>query len=254
MVADSSLKKELSISEIATKVAKELSHVEIFDDGARIRTPVLMPSGRQISIRINAMEPKFLVSDDGVGYREAELMGAESNFRRYASIVSQQTGVQFNSFEFFELEAELDNLPGIVAIVADASRMAVQLTAEKLIENLGFEETVQIIEVLRHAFGTNRVNSDVEIRGASNETWHFDALVKADRKDIAVLRVKPSRNSVSSAYVKLDDVRRLDDAPVGVAALVRRPEFSPEQIILLNRASVIMDLNSPLRDWQRLAA
>ncbi|MEF2553653.1 hypothetical protein VQ042_20250 [Aurantimonas sp. A2-1-M11] len=104
------------------------------------------------------------------------------------------------------------------------------------------------------AFGTENVTSDVALSGASTHAWTIDALVKSEQADIAVSVVGPTPASISSTYVKLDDIRRLEDAPRTVAALARRETFKADQITILNRTARLIDLSATIAEFRRLAA
>ncbi|MBB4004445.1 hypothetical protein [Aurantimonas endophytica] len=219
-----------------------------------ITTPVLFPSGAHVSVRISVEGGRCLITDDGAAYAEADMMGALPIFRRAANTVASEVGVRFNHFEIFEAEARPETAAGWVAIVADASRRAVAITAERLAKKLDAEMRVSIVDRLTDVFGVKNVFAEAAISGASTHAWKVDALVRTDHREIAIEVITPAPASVSSAYVKLDDIRRLDNAPRTVAALSSRSSFGSDQLLILNRAAKIIDLKADLSELRRLAA
>lgn len=168
--------------------------------------------------------------------------------------MQKQLVFAFNDFEIFEADATPETAAGLIAIIADAARRSIELTAERLADRLHADTKASVYDLLVEAFGTEKVVSDVALSGASTQAWTIDALVKSERADIAVSVVNPSPASISSTYVKLDDIRRLDDAPRTVAALARRAAFKADQIAILNRTAKLIDLSATIPEFRRLAA
>ncbi|WP_438750007.1 hypothetical protein [Pararhizobium sp. O133] len=244
----------VSVANFAERIAGELVRARRSSRGVVITTPVLFPSGAHVTILVTFTGDRCLVSDDGAAYAEADLMGAGEIFRRVARSIADEVGLRFNNFEIFETDARIDTLPGIIAIVADTARRAIHVTAERLARKLDFDLKTSIVDRLIDVFGAKRVSADAEITGASTHNWTVDALVKTEGAEIAIEAVSPSPISVSSAYMKLDDIRRLDGAPRTVAALKGKQQFGADQLLILGRTSKLVDVRSDWRELERLAA
>ncbi|MFG1317561.1 hypothetical protein [Xanthobacter autotrophicus] len=244
----------LDLSAIADRIASDLVRVRLTPNGVRLTTPVLFPSGAHVSLVIHGGPSHFIVTDDGAASYEAELMGASGIFLRAARDVSQKTGVRFNDHELFEIDAPADRLPGFIAIVADAARMAVEQSALKLAEHIETEARQSIADRLISIFGKLAVAHDAKIMGASQHTWKFDAAVNCGDRMVLFALTTPSANSVASSFVKLDDVRRLDPPPRNVAVLTKRAAFKPDQITILNRAAKLISADDPDADYRKLVA
>lgn len=236
------------------RIARDLVKVRALGDGGLISTPVLFPSGTHVTVRVSFDGDRCLVTDDGSGFLEAEYMGGPHIFRRAARRVAEASGVRFNSFELFEADANPDTVPGIIAIVADASRRAVEITAERLADRAVSDAKSTVLDRLTDAFGADHVDRDVPFSGASAHSWSLDALVRLDNVDVAVAVASAAPVSVSSTYVKLDDIRRLDDAPRTVVALAKRDTFKSDQLALLNRTARLIDFKASTIEFRRLAA
>jgi hypothetical protein len=81
-----------------------------------------------------------------------------------------------------------------------------------------------------------------------------DALVKTENAEIVIEAVSPSPISVSSAYMKVDDIRRIDGAPRTVAALKGRQLFGADQLLILGRTSRLVDVKADWRELEKIAA
>lgn len=244
----------IDLSAIADRVASDLVRVRLTQNGLRLTTPVLFPSGAHVSLVVHGGPSRYVVSDDGAASYEAELMGASGIFQRAARDVAQKTGVRFNDHELFEIDAPVDRLPGFIAIVADAARMAVEQSAVRLAEHIEKESRLSISERLISIFGKSAVTEGAEIAGASQHTWRFDAAIKCGDRKVLFALTSPSPNSVASSFLKLDDVRRLDPPPRNVAVLTKRDAFKPDQITILNRAAKLISADDPDADFRKLVA
>ncbi|WP_455957298.1 hypothetical protein [Methylorubrum aminovorans] len=254
MVASPVSMTEPSLERVARDVASRLVRLRMVGSGARLTVPVLYPSGAMVAVSISGGPERFLVTDGGGAAQEAEMMGAAPYFARQGRRAADRIGVRFNSFEFFEIDATADRLPGFIALVAEASRLAAQLTSDHLVERLDKSTAGTITQRLAKVFGEAYERDNHEIVGASARAWHFDALVRVRDRVMAFNAVTPAANSVASAYLKFDDVRRVEDAPTPVAVLIRREAFSNESIVMLGRTARIFDAAASDADLLRLAA
>jgi hypothetical protein len=94
----------------------------------------MYPSGTTVVVRIEQGENKFFVSDFGLGFQEAELMGADLLYARHAHPIAETNGVRFDNQAFFILEASRDQLPGAVVTIANCSHEATVRAADTLAE------------------------------------------------------------------------------------------------------------------------
>jgi len=244
----------LNLAAIADRISSDLVKVRLSQNGMRLTTPVLFPSGAHVTLVIHGGPTHYVVSDDGSASYEAELMGASGIFNRAAREVSQKTGVRFNDHELFEIDAPVDRLPGFVAIVADAARMAVEHSAIKLAEHIEAEARLTISDRLISIFGKSAVTPDVRVAGASEHRWKFDASVTSGDRTVLFALTSPSAMSVASSFLKLDDVRRLDPPPRSIALLTKRDDFKPDQITILNRAAKLIAAEAPDSEFRKLVA
>ncbi|NKM69198.1 hypothetical protein [Rhizobium laguerreae] len=244
----------LKPSNFVERIANELVHARRVSRGIVVTTPVLFPSGAHVTVLISFTGDRCLVTDDGAAYSEADMMGAGDIFRRAARSIAEDAGLRFNNFEIFEADARVDTLPGMIAIVADAAKRSMHVTAERLARKIDFDLKTSIVDRLIDVFGAKRVTVDASISGASTHSWTVDALVSTDSNQIAIEAVSPAPISVSSAYMKLDDIRRLESAPRTVAALKGKSSFGADQLLILGRTSKLIDAKADWRELESIAA
>lgn len=255
MVTVTDLKSPNPLAVIADDAARALVNVRPGPGAdARIMLPVLYPSGGFVTLRIGGGPREFVITDDGAAAQEADMAGATEFFHRAAKEVAERTGVRFDGNALFEIEAPADNLPGFMAIVADASRRAAQLVAERHAERLDRRLKVGLAARLKEVFGDRHVDARPQVSGASTHAWPFDAAARVDGRTLLFTAVTPSAVSVSSAYLKLDDVRRLVDAPRTVAVLTRPSAFREDQRLILGRAAMIVEASASNDAFRQLAA
>lgn len=244
-----------SLAAVADEAARALIKVRRGPGmDARVTLPVLYPSGTCVGLRIGGGAKGFMVTDDGGACAEADMAGAGEFFHRAARETAERCGVRFDGHELFEIEAPADALPGFMAIVADASRRAAQLVAERHAERLDRRLRTNLTDRLVRLFGEERVDIRPQVSGASTHAWPFDAAARLGRRTVLFATVTPSAVSVSSAYLKLDDVRRLPEAPGTVAVLSRQSLFRQDQRLILGRAAHILDATAPDEEFLRAAA
>lgn len=244
-----------SLSAVADEAARALIKVRRGPGlDARVTLPVLYPSGACVGLRIGGGEMGFMVTDDGGACAEADMAGASEFFHRAARETAERCGVRFDGHEMFEIEAPPDALPGFMAIVADASRRAAQLVAERHAERLDRRMRTGLTDRLIRVFGEERVEIRPQVSGASTHAWPFDAAARFGQRTVLFAAVTPSAVSVSSAYLKLDDVRRLPEAPGTVAVLSRESLFRQDQRLILGRAARILEASSSDDEFRRAAA
>lgn len=89
------------LSRIADAVAREIVSTKHRHDGSFISTPLLYPSGSTVVVKIHQAGEQFFISDIGLGYQEADMMGAGSIYARHARVIAENAGIRFDSQSFF---------------------------------------------------------------------------------------------------------------------------------------------------------
>ena len=243
----------INLKATADDVVRALAYARGSDTDAVITLPIMFPSGRAVTIKLLGGPLKFTVTDDGATMREADLMGAADICRREARKVADETGVRFNDWELFEAECEMDRLAGMTAIVANAASTTLMRTADKFAERFAMRRREELSVRLGRIFGERAVAKNVEVPGASNKLWNFDARVAlpSGRSGLFTV-VTPSQTSIAFAYSKIDDLSRATPRPY-LAAVLDGKLAADDKALLSRAANRLFLVDQPDDDF-RIAA
>lgn len=235
------LKSEV-FRKLVDDVAQQIVATEHRTGGSFIRTPLLYPSGSNVVVRIEQGANRFFVSDFGLGFQEAELMGAGLMYARNANPIAEAAGVRFDNQAFFVLEASKEQLPGAAVTIANCSLEATMRAADALAEKTFEDSKARLYERLVKVFSPKVVTKNAEVVGASNQKWKMAAVVTLpESRSIVFEPVTKHPNSVASATMKFGDIALREGAPGRVAVIHKRAEFGPLLTVLSRSASIIED-------------
>jgi hypothetical protein len=225
---------------VAEAVARALVDTSVKGGSAFISTPLLYPSGSHVLVRMDGTGDRWLVSDDGYGHLEAEMIGGLTTFRRLARPLAERAGVRFDERCFFVLEVERDALAGAVITISNVSKQAVERTAFAVEERRIAVSRDVFEQRLVTAFGAKSIVHNISIVGASGKEWQVDAGVTSDPVgDTRIERVfefvTPRSASIAAAVMKFSDIRAAESAPRAAAVLSDRSRTEPPLVSLLSR-------------------
>jgi hypothetical protein len=228
--------------ELVDDVARQIVATEHRTGGSFIRTPLLYPGGSTVVVRIEEGTERFFVSDFGLGFQEAELMGAGLMYARNAHPIAEAAGVRFDNQAFFVLEASREQLPGAVVTIANCSLEATMRAADALAEKTFEDSKARLYERLVKVFSPKIVARNAEVIGASNQKWRVTAIVNMpDARPTVFEPVTKHVNSVAAASMKFGDIALREGAPARVAVVHNRAEFGALLTVLARSASIIED-------------
>jgi len=244
-----------NLKTIAEGVAHALVDTSIKVGSAFISTPLLYPSGSHVVVRMDGTGERWLVTDDGYGHLEAEMMGGLSTFRRLARPLADRAGVGFDEGCFVVLEDERDALPGAVIAIANVSKQAVERTAFAVAERRIAISRDVFEQRLVAAFGTSSIAHNISIIGASGKEWDVDVGITCDSHVERLFEfVTPRPASVAAAVMKFTDIRAIERAPRTAAVLSDRSHTEPPLVLLLSRvAGAAIDAAAAPEVYQRAA-
>ncbi|MGH7073514.1 MAG: hypothetical protein ACREFD_04850 [Stellaceae bacterium] len=227
---------------IGDEIARNLAASKADMGSVFITTPLLYPSGSSVVVRIEGSRDKFFVTDFGAGYAESQMMNASHGYSMVANNLARGTGVRFDSRSFFVAEAMRNDLIPIVGATANLSQRAVIETAFQHEERRVDRERAILLERLDHAFGRQRVERDIEIRGASTVEWPVIArIVSCERRATVFDIAKRHKNSIASVVAKFHDLARLEIPPCRVVAVNSVIEMG-NFVGLLSQAANVIEL------------
>lgn len=243
----------LSIQQTANEVARALVRVSARDETVRLSLPLLYPGGSMVGVELSRLRSGFLVSDAGAARREAGLLGGERAFQRIAQDVAKRFGTRFDHNMIFDLDVgEIELVPAVMA-VANAAKTAVENTAIHLAATEHADHRAYLWDRLQGLYGSAFSRESVTFKGASTDSYDFDAAVKAQGHLTLFQVVTPNANSVNSAVTKFLDIRDLGEkvAPHRVS-VVTNIDRTP-RLLVLGRTSRILSADASDEQY-RMAA
>jgi hypothetical protein len=214
-------------------------------EGSYVQTPLLYPSGSAAVVRVSGGPETYFVTDFGLGYSEAEMMGATLTYIRKARRVGESAGVSFDDRSFFAIEVSRDRIPGAIVTIANCSVEAASLTAFSIAERVLTDGTAFMIESLERAYGSKHIVKNDVIVGASNHEWEFPASVTTKKGKAVFEFATKSPVSIAAVATKMADVHRLPLPPKRLVMVHSKPALGTYLGVLSPVASVIEDSMSP---------
>ncbi|MEL7527479.1 MAG: hypothetical protein AAFN16_17000 [Pseudomonadota bacterium] len=235
-------------------VAMQLARAEHFGEFSFISTPLLLPNGATVVVRVSRSVEGFLVTDHGLGADEASLIDGSYFYTRIAAKVAQAANIGFDQQSFFVLQVSEAQLPGAVTVVANCVHEAVTKTFQKVEERRAKRDADRVYEKLTGVFDAKTIARDVHIIGSSNHEWSFDSGVTLDDGRMVLFEaVSKHHSSVYPAVAKFYDVARNDNAPQRVAVIGQRKAYG-DYISLLSQAARVVELSSAPSVFRKAAA
>jgi hypothetical protein len=248
--------KSYTASEAAEEVARALVSTRSSEGTAFITTPVTYPSGAHSLVRIDGMNNRWFVSDDGYGAQEADLMGASTTFKRVARIVADRAGIGFDQKFLFVVEATRDELPGAVVTVANASAEAVRRTAMRVEEMHYAASRALFDQRVETTFRGSTIIKQPEVLGESGRAWEFSAGIERDGNIIYLLDlVRPRPSAVYATISKFTDMKPVLQGRKGAAILTDYDKTDPHLVSLLSKVvGVALPAGAPETVWREQLA
>lgn len=232
--------------------ARSLVSVDHGDSVSRVSLPIFYPSGAAATVEIIHHSNRYHVTDFGLAYREAEMVGGELYFRRNAEAIAQQFAIDVGK-RGFSTSASVDELAGAIADVGAASVQVAHRICERVAQQSEAAIATQLYDRLVTVFGAQKVERDAEIVGASSHKWKLSAVVHVGGKDVAFETVSNHHASVYSSATMFHDLALLDRKPVPVAVVRNKQDFGAYLSILAQAANVVEE-SIPNAALERLAA
>lgn len=237
----------------ADAVSRQL--VQAFECGGEcfIQTPLMYPGGSTVVVSISVSGDHLFLSDFGLGFQEAELIGANRHYTRIAPKVGERYGVHFDHHAFFVAEVSRSQAAGAVMALANASKETVDWAALRYAEKRERDQADALIDRLLRVFNQRHVHRDAEVRGASSHPWHPTALVERGERRIIFNQVRPAAPSVYATVSMFHDIARMSDPMPRVAVAPKKRDLGDYET-LLAQAGAVTDLETNDDTFVRIAA
>jgi len=241
------MNRAAELAHILPLVSGELLSSAVDGNEAIMSLPQLYPGGAPIVVRFRHDGDTFIVSDQGGAYLQAEQLGGLSHFNRIAHSVAKDHYIKFDGNMMFAVEVPRDWLPNAIIQTASASQRAVQLTAERAVEEREQSFKIKLQHQLRETY-RKKVAFDVDVVGRSTRRYHFAAMLRGGEDWSVFDLVTPHHVSINSAFVKFSDVKRLEEAPKRVAVLTDREKMNSGDISLISEsANFVIPITANIR-------
>lgn len=206
-----------------------------------INVPLTYPSGSVVGVKVTPKGGGYLVTDFGLGWREAEDYEAQRSFGAHAGRIKSLVGVEYGDNHEFHMFATERQLTTAIRRVAYASHRAAMKAFKSLPEEGAREIGEALFQMLRDTFGAENVSGETKLAGASNIEWPFAARLLQGKKRILFDVVSPQWTSVVSAKSKFSDVRRLGRNNIPVAVVDSIDAMGKWLPLIAQEAEVIED-------------
>lgn len=233
--------------------AKRLVAVTDVDDGYVISTSSLYPSGASVQVRATFDGHTCFVSDMGLAYHEAEMLGAtQRQFRRSAKAVADDLGVGFDDHSFFIVQVPIDRLSGAIKIVGAATHKAALMIEAGMTEQAERNDRELLIDRLVQVFGRQKVEKGVTVLGESGHSWTVTGRVNL-LGGMLFDTATPAISSIVSAHTKFRDIQLVHGgAKGGVIALASPTKFAADYMSILKQSAEVIGIDDPEDTYRRM--
>jgi len=201
------------------RAVDSLVHASAWGNAYLVTVPLSYPSGTVVGVKITPSKGGYIVSDAGLGWREAEGFEAQRSFGAHAGRIKDRYGVEYTSGHEFQMLANERQLTSAIRRISYVSHRAATKAFNSLPE-LGEQEIgAALFQRLRDTFGPDSVEGELKLPGASNIDWPFAAQVRQGQRRVLFDVVSPQWTSVVAAKSKFSDVRHLGPNIVPVAVV-----------------------------------
>jgi hypothetical protein len=245
-----------SLAETSKKIISDLTTVSIENTVAYINTALTYVGGISVLVLLEeSLSQKgslYTLCDNAYGAREALLLGDQRAYSKIADDVASRYGVLFEKETFSLPEIDLDHVSAGIMAIANASCIAVTLTAQRLSERTRTTERLKISDVVKSIFDPKEIATDYEMRGASGDLWTFDNALLREKK-VLFQSVSSRSPSVYSAAARFSDMVDIDfpERPITIAVLEDREHT--KHLKLLEKTAQTLDITAIPEAWQRAA-
>ncbi len=189
------------------KAMADFNACEQTSEGARIATHCLYPSFEHVRVFVAKLGDGFRVHDGAGAYNTAWLHGRDEE------LVGKCLNEAAERFQIFvaskALVAKVDTidwLASAILSVANASSLAAHVAVDRIMAAQEEALIDRIGKTLTETFSAKHVAKNVNMKGISGGTRHFDfVLVRESPQPIYINSVTPRRNSVAAKYVSFAD-------------------------------------------------
>ena len=236
-------------------VARMVS-VDTLNGRWRVGMPVATLSGSLIDVSVwpEGDGDTFMVSDDGVAWREAQdAMASPRTFRSIARHAADKAGAVFDGHAMFFLRTDAARLQGAIIAMAGLTREVIDRTLEKAAHEKAQNDHDLLLARLGDAFPGRGLAEDATVLGRSGAEYKVDALVEIGDRGLAFDHFTSAGASVNAAFVTLSDIARLEDGPMPIG-VTPSLEAVGRKLTLISSVARVIPTSAPAENYALLAA
>jgi hypothetical protein len=223
------------------KAVEGLVRASAWGNAYLISVPLVYPSGTIVGVKVAPSHGGYIVSDAGLGWREAEGYEAQRSFGAHAGRIKDQVGIEYTADHEFRMFATEKQLTAAIRRVSYASHRSAVKAFHSIPEAGEQEIGAALYQRLRETFGKENVAGELKLPGASNIEWPFAAQVLQGKRRVLFDVVSPQWASVVAAKSKFSDVRHLGPNTVPVAVVDSIDAMGKWLPLISQEAEVIED-------------
>lgn len=242
-----------ALAEIVRQAIIDVTPIRVTDDGVKVATTYLYPSGSSVRVSIVGGLDSFVVSDDGGAVNEVDAGGINLP---HPDAVARSIVPEFCSMKKGVIRSQLVNredLPFAILMVANTSKEVADhlYKSLKITKRYNFKEVVA--KFLVETFD-DRVKHNQTIVGASNKPYHFENVIHLpDGRRLIVDPVLNDPNSRNSRMVANLDVKQAHYADIEQRMVFDDDEpWSSVDINVMNMAAKMVAFSHSATVFQRL--
>lgn len=242
-----------TLTEIVRQAITDVTPIRAINDGVKVATTCLYPSGSSVRVSIVGGVDSFVVSDDGGAVNEVDAGGGSVP---HPDAVARAVMPEFCAMKNGVIRSQVvtrEDLPFAILMVANTAKEV----AEHLYKSLKITKRYNFKEVVARFLVENfddRVKHNQIVIGASNKPYHFENVIflPSGKRLIVdpVLNDPNSRNSrmVANLDVKQahhDDIEQrmvFDDAEPWSAVDINVMNMAAKMVAFSHRATVFTRL------------
>lgn len=194
---------------------RELVRVERSSLGLEVQLPVIYPNGDLVTVVVAEENDRIVVHDAGFAAMTLATAGIAITRKMRDRIISlsKHYGCEFSNERMTKL-AKADELPIVVAVVANASRTIADQLLQTHAQPL-FTFRQEVIGRVKEYVGENRVRENEAVTGKSGTQYNIGAVVldKALREPVAYVEAVKDLEGVNKRFREFYDISQLQFNP-----------------------------------------
>lgn len=201
-LANQELKRRLAVA-----VGRLMGSRQGFGEKMLLDVPISYPSGSAVVVDVELNGDKIWVSDMGMGYTEAQMMGAHESYQHIARGKAAEFGVGYDGGAMFVLWVPVERIESAIVCVANASAQAAADAVRLASEVHHKRQEDAVFERVTHVFGRQSVARSHEVIGKRSAWEAHNVVILGNGRRAIFEPMSKHANSVSSKFLMFSDLR-----------------------------------------------